>query len=291
LGVKKSYEDLDRVATWSHWTNNNFDIHLKEGVIKIIYLGGEKKGWLWVIPVSKDHLSIGVVLNNSYVKAQKQKFKDSENWKHDMYIQELKESFLFDSIIKDAKMAHKVGMAGDYSYYCEKKYGNNFALIGDAGAFLDPIFSSGIYVGMHSAELTGEAIYKKVKNTPDADQAMLDAYTEINGALKLLEKFIRLFYTPEALNFSTIGDPNEMLLYEKFESAYTIFHYLLAGDFFKNYEKYSAFIDVIKDQKSMVKFQNLINHNKDVRPESTCGENFEEMYGDMTHEIEFDHKA
>ena len=169
LGVKKSYEDLDRVATWSHWTNNNFDIHLKEGVIKIIYLGGEKKGWLWVIPVSKDHLSIGVVLNNSYVKAQKQKFKDSENWKHDMYIQELKESFLFDSIIKDAKMAHKVGMAGDYSYYCEKKYGNNFALIGDAGAFLDPIFSSGIYVGMHSAELTGEAIYKKVKNTPDAD--------------------------------------------------------------------------------------------------------------------------
>jgi geranylgeranyl reductase family protein len=291
LGVKKSYEDLDRVATWSHWTNNNFDIHLKEGVIKIIYLGGEKKGWLWVIPVSKDQLSIGVVLNNSYVKAQKQKFKDSENWKHDMYIQELKESFLFDSIIKDAKMAHKVGMAGDYSYYCEKKYGNNFALIGDAGAFLDPIFSSGIYVGMHSAELTGEAIYKKVKNTPDADQAMLDAYTEINGALKLLEKFIRLFYTPEALNFSTIGDPNEMLLYEKFESAYTIFHYLLAGDFFKNYEKYSAFIDVIKDQKSMVKFQNLINHNKDVRPESTCGENFEEMYGDMTHEIEFDHKA
>lgn len=67
---------------------------------------------------------------------------------------------------------------------------------------------------------------------PDAQSAMDEAYTQINGALKLLEKFIRLFYTPEALNFSSLGNPEELLVYEKFESAYTIFHYLLAGDFF-----------------------------------------------------------
>jgi hypothetical protein len=120
---------------------------------------------------------------------------------------------------------------------------------------------------------------------------MDEAYTQINGALKLLEKFIRLFYTPEALNFSSLGNPEELLVYEKFESAYTIFHYLLAGDFFKNYEKYSEFIDVIKDQKTLVKFQNLINHNKDISPDSKCGESFDEMYGDMTHEIKFDHSA
>ena len=36
LGVKKSYADLDRVATWSHWTNNHYDDTLKEGVIKIV---------------------------------------------------------------------------------------------------------------------------------------------------------------------------------------------------------------------------------------------------------------
>ena len=282
---------MDRVATWSHWTNTNFDSHLKEGVIKIIYTGGEKKGWIWVIPVSKEHLSIGIVADNKHVKSQKIKFKDSLDWKKNYYMQELSESFLFESILKDAKTEHKVAMAGDYSYYCEKKYGENFALIGDAGAFLDPIFSSGIYVGMHSAEIVGEAIYKKIKKTPDAQSAMDEAYTQINGALKLLEKFIRLFYTPEALNFSSLGNPEELLVYEKFESAYTIFHYLLAGDFFKNYEKYSEFIDVIKDQKTLVKFQNLINHNKDIKPDSKCGESFEEMYGDMTHEIKFDHSA
>ncbi len=289
LGVKKSYSDLDRVATWSHWTNNEYDNSLNEGVIKIIYLGGEKKGWMWVIPVSKDHLSIGVVVNNDHVKEKKKKFQNSEDWKKDFYLEELAESYLYTSVLKNAKMEHKVAMAGDYSYYCEKKYGDNFALVGDAGAFLDPIFSSGIYVGMHSAELVSDAIYEKLTGE-NGTKEMMKAYTKINGGVKLLEKFIRLFYTPDALNFSTMGTPEGLLMFKKFEGAYSIFHYLLAGDFFNNYDKYSEFIDLVKDQKTLAKFENLIDHAHSALPQS-CGEEFEEMYGEMTHEIEFDHKA
>lgn len=289
LGVKKTYADLDRVATWSHWTNTEFDNSLNEGVIKIIYLGGEKKGWIWVIPVSKEHLSIGVVVNNEHVKEKKKKFQNSEDWKKDFYLEELAESYLSTSILKNAKMEHKVAMAGDYSYYCEKKYGDNYALVGDAGAFLDPIFSSGIYVGMHSAELLADALYEKFSGG-NGKKEMLKAYTKIDGAVRLLEKFIRLFYTPDALNFSTIGTPEGLLMFKKYEGAYSIFHYLLAGDFFNNYEKYSEFIDLVKDQKTLAKFENLIDHAHSALPQS-CGEEFEKMYGEMTHEIEFDHKA
>lgn len=288
LGVKKAYAGLDRVATWSHWTNTEFDTNLKEGVIKIVYLGGEKKGWIWVIPVSKEHLSIGVVVNNSHVKEKKKQFQDSADWKKDYYLQELQECYLYNTVLKNAKMEHKVAMAGDYSYYCEKKYGENFALVGDAGAFLDPIFSSGIYVGMKSAELVADGIEAKLKGKGNAE---LDkAYVNINGAVNLLEKFIRLFYTPEALDFSKIGTPEGLLMFKKYEQAYSIFHYLLAGDFFNNYEKYSEFIDTIRDEKTMAKFENLIDHAHSALPKS-CGEDFEEMYGEMTHKIEFDHKA
>lgn len=289
LGVKKSYADLDRVATWSHWTNNHYDDTLKEGVIKIVYLGGEKKGWMWVIPVSKDHLSIGVVVNNDYVKEKKKQFQNSEDWKKDFYLAELSESYLPKTVLANAKMEHKVAMAGDYSYYCEKKYGNNYALVGDSAAFLDPIFSSGIYVGMHSAELVTNAIYEKLKGV-NGDDEILKAYTKIQGAVNLLEKFIRLFYTPEALNFSSIGTPEGLLMFKKFEGAYAIFHYLLAGDFFNNYEKYSEFIDVIADKRALAKFENLIDHAQNAMPKK-CGENFDEIYGEMTHEIKFDHSA
>lgn len=288
LGVKKSYKDLDRVAIFNHWTNTNFDIGLKQGVIKIVYLGGEKMGWIWVIPVSREHLSIGVVLSNSYVKEQKEKLKGSGcvTWEKDLYLQELSESPLMNTVLKGAKTEHRTLTAGDYSYYCEKKYGSNYALVGDAGAFLDPIFSSGIYVGMHSSELVADAVHAKL-TTGKGEAEMKEAYTKINGAVNLLEKFIRLFYTPESLNFSNLGNPEDVLYY-KFEMAYTIFHYLLAGDFFSNYEKYGTFIDMVRDQKALAKYESLIDHKKDDLPDGNCGEKFEEMFGHMVHEIVFD---
>jgi len=291
LGVKKSFEGLDRVAIFSHFKTDNYDTALKQGAIKIIYLGGDKKGWIWVIPISAEHLSIGVVMENSYVKEQKKKLqKDgTDNWKHELYMQEINETFLSKGVLKDGTLEHGVTLAGDYSYYCENKFGNNFALVGDAGAFLDPIFSSGIYVGMHSAELVADALHVKLKTNDDGP--LKSAYGQINGAVKLVEKFIRLFYTPEELNFATLGQPEALLKYTNIESAYSIFHYLLAGDFFENHEKYSEFIDIMREKKSMVKFQHLIDHSKDVTPESTCGEDPEEMYGLVTLPITFDERG
>ena len=234
-------------------------------------------------------MSIGVVGNNDYIKKEKERLTDNgfTDWKTDLYKQELFNSPAVKAILDGATMDHKVQFIGDYSYYCEKKFGDNYAMVGDSGAFLDPIFSSGIYVGMHSAELVTNAIHIKLTGG-DGETAMASAYKEIDGAVKLLEKFIRLFYTPESMNFAAMGQPEELLKYNKFEMAYQIFHYLLAGDFFQNHEKYSQFIDMVKDEKTLVKFQNLINHSKETRLESICGESFEEMYGEMTHKIEFD---
>jgi flavin-dependent dehydrogenase len=289
FGIKKPYADLDRVAIFCHWSNTNYDTILKEGVIKIVYLGGEKKGWIWVIPVSAEHLSIGVVTDNAFMKKEKKRLQDSgsKDWLTDLYRQEVKSSGALTDTLKGAKTDHKVLVSGDYSYYCEDKYGSNYAMVGDAAAFLDPIFSSGIYVGMRSSDLIANAIHLKL-TSDKGDEAFTAAYTEINGALKLLEKFIRLFYTPEALNLATIGQPENLLKYGKFEMAYSIFHYLLAGDFFKNYEKYSEFIDMLRDSKTLGKFENLIKHTRESQPEDSCGELFEKMYGEMTHKIEFD---
>ena len=292
FGVKKPFVGLDRVALWSHWDNCTFDIPLQQGVIKIVYLGGEDKlGWVWVIPISADNLSIGVVVNNSFVKREKEKFTKagSTDWKQEIYMQEINDSPAVKSLLGSATMSHKVQVNGDYSYYCEKKYGNNFAMIGDAGAFLDPIFSSGIYVGMHSAELVTDALHKKL-TTGDASE-MDKAYGMINGAVRLLEKFIRLFYSPDVMNFATAGDPGKLMVYKQTETFYSIFHYLLAGDFFEHHEKYSEFIDTMRDEKMIHKFKHLIEHTIHESHGATCGEEFEEMYGKMDHQLKFDLNA
>lgn len=292
LNVKKSYPDLDRVALFTHWSNTKFDPVLKEGAIKIVYLGGDKKGWIWVIPISTDILSIGVVVNNAYMRQEKEKLQKagSTNWKEDFYMQEVSSSFLKKAILAGASTDHKVQVIGDYSYYCEKKYGDNFAMIGDAGAFLDPIFSSGLYVGMHSAELLADALHEKL--TAGNSEAIHSVFEKINGAVKLLEKFIKLFYSPEVINFSDVANPGELIQFDKTEAMYTIFHYLLSGYFFHDYEKYGEFIDSMRDQKTLAKFQNLINYSKEATRLPVCGETYEEMYGSTAdHEIVFDLEA
>ncbi|MDQ3048844.1 MAG: tryptophan 7-halogenase, partial [Bacteroidota bacterium] len=289
LGVKKSYNALDRVAFFTHWSNSTFDTQLNQGVIKIVYLGEEedKLGWSWVIPISADNLSIGIVVNNSFVKKQKEKFikAGSENWKHDLYMEEIKNAAAIQGLLGSASVCHKVQVIGDYSYYCEKKYGDNYAIIGDAGAFLDPIFSSGIYVGMHSAELLANALDKKFK-TGDSKE-MDQAFELIGGALKVLEKFIRLFYSPGNMNFATAGNPSELMKFKQTESIYSIFHFLLAGDFFENHHKYNEFLDTMLDPKNIGKFSNLIKHTHAESPDADCGEKFEEMYGRVMNEIQF----
>jgi len=287
MGVKKPVKDLDRVALWSHWSGATYDNSLTQGAIKIVYLkGDDKKGWIWVIPISKDNLSIGVVVNNSFLKQEKTNYANSADWKHDIYMNEINNSSAVKKLLTNATMDHKTQINGDYSYFCDKKYGENFAMIGDAGAFLDPIFSSGIFVGMHSAELVAEAVHAKL--SLGSTKLLDEAYLSINGAVKVLEKFIKLFYSPENVNFSKMGNPQKLLQFKESESIYSIFHFLLAGDFFTHHEKYSDFLDTMQNPKMLSKFQNLIKHSKDYGDQANCGEKYEEMYGEMTHEIKFD---
>lgn len=290
LGVKKSIKNLDRVALWTHYTGAEYDVPLSQGAIKLVYLTGvEKKGWIWGIPISKDNISIGVVINNAFMKAEKAKYADSADWKHEIFMNEINGSESIKKLLENAKMDHKVQVNGDYSYYCEKKYDSNFAMIGDAGAFLDPIFSSGIFVGMHSAEMVANALIEKFET--GSSKKLDETYVSINGAVMLIEKFINLFYSPENINFSEMGNPGEHVQTKDTEGIYSIFHFLLSGDFFEHYEKYSAFIDTIQDPKMLSSFKNLIRHKKYHEATSTCDENPEEMYGEMTHKIAFDLKA
>ncbi|MEO5644041.1 MAG: tryptophan 7-halogenase [Bacteroidia bacterium] len=274
------YEGLDRVALFSHWLNTNYDAPLSGGLIKIIYLGGQKKGWLWVIPVGRNHLSIGVTLNNSYVKEQKKKFTGSD-WKEQLYKQEVSEAVNLRPVLKDAELEHEVQMVGDYSYFVKKKFGSNYAMVGDSGAFLDPIFSSGIYVAMETAHRVSKSIDIQFRSSTAAGQKAFEEHFEaIDGGYALIEKFVRLFYDPELLNFSHID--NEEDGYSKFLNAYEIFHYLLAGDFFSDYKKYSDFIDDLNKERNFNHFIHYVKSRANEFPNSDfCKYSYEEVYGHL----------
>lgn len=254
---KKNYEGLERVAINSHWQNPTYDKELEEGCIEIIHLGGEKMGWVWAIPLSKTRLSVGVVISSGYFLSQRKRFEGEKRILDKIYLNELSESKLLDKILSKAVKEEPAMAHGDYSYYTDSKYGKNFAIIGDASAFLDPIFSSGIYVGMMSAKLVAEKLDEAFTENQNPESYLKPVYDNLDGAYKLIEKLIRVFYDPNALSLSSLTNAKDAG-YEQFDRAYNIYHYLLQGDFLLNHKKYHSAVDILKDNNQFQKYVNFI---------------------------------
>lgn len=255
---KKSYEGLGRVAVNTHWQNPAYDKELAEGCIEIIHTGGEKMGWIWAIPIADDRVSVGVVMSGDYFKAQRIAFSGDKDFLDKLYMQELSESPLMTSILKEAIKERSPMAHGDYSYYTDKKYGDNFAVVGDASSFLDPIFSSGIYIAMFNAKLVAENLDKAFKTEGlMPGEALKDTYIMLQEAYDLVEKLIRIWYDPNAISLANLKEVQD-IEYEKFYSAYKIYHYLLQGDFVRNAKKYMKAADILQDSKQLEKYTNFV---------------------------------
>jgi len=269
---KRPHEELDRAALSTHWTGARFVDGIEEGLLQIVYLGGEKKGWIWVIPIGPERLSVGVVLNHDYIRGQKRRLArgDREDWQMALYRQELGSSDFVMGILESAEIAQPLMVNGDYSYTVQEKYGRNFALIGDASTFIDPIFASGVFLSMNSARLVSDGLSRQLRAGAGQGNGYLDeAYGKINGAYGLIDKAIRLFYNPAAVNFAQVGSAAR-LIHQHHEDALALAHYLLAGDFFERHEEYSSFIDLLQSRELFGKYRRLVMDRPEFQSTS-CG--------------------
>jgi hypothetical protein len=284
LGGKTAYQDLDRVAFLAHWGGSRYIHGIDLGYLQIVYLEKHKSGWFGIQPVGKDRLSVGLVIDRKYLKTQKEKFRKQgiEDWQKALYLQEINDCKLTREILVEAgaRVVQDMIIVSDYSYFAEKQYGSNYAMVGDAGKFLDPIFASGVYLGMYSARMMAKALHTRFsKSEAEGDAEIEQAMKHISGAYNLVEKFINIFYDPESFNLAEISSISESK-YKNYETAFSLVHYLLAGDFFNRYETYSNFLDMIKNPKQFARWKNLVVHQPQLTV-NICGNTPEEIFGDM----------
>ncbi len=136
-------------AIYGHFTGAKRHDGQAAGNITIFWF---EHGWFWFIPMMNDTTSIGMVTWPYYMKTI-----------GDRNI----EQFLMDGIamcpalaerLKEAKLVNKVEATGNFSYVSERNHGQNYMLLGDAYAFIDPVFSSGVLLAMNSGVIGAEAI-------------------------------------------------------------------------------------------------------------------------------------
>lgn len=150
-------------------------------------------GWYWLIPLKDGSTSVGAVCWPYYLKARKKPVDD----------------FLWDTLRLNSQLAERMKNAtlsapalatGNFSYQADRMYGDGWMLIGDAYAFIDPVFSSGVYLGMQGAEFASVAVNEMLlKNdySVAANEALLrEQEKRIRGGLKMFSWFIYRITTP-----------------------------------------------------------------------------------------------
>lgn len=270
---RKTFDGLDRTAFWTHWDVDHLSGGLEEGLSLIVYLGGAKKGWIWVFPLTETRLTVGVVMNNQHIREERARLEanHSADWKQDLYLKELASSPFVMGILGDGQITSSLKVEGNYSYYVDKdkKFGKNFALIGDAGTFIDPIFSSGIFLSMRTSQIVSEALHLKLSTqNGEGDRALAEVYDRVNRAYSVVHRMIQLYYNPHAINFAEAGILAR-LDHVRHENAMAAGHYLLAGDFFDRPQHYEEFIALLENPKHFEKYKKVVIDRQDFQAD-TC---------------------
>jgi FADH2 O2-dependent halogenase len=152
-----------------------------------IYFLPVERGWAWQIPITDEITSMGVV-------TEKEFFRDSKLGVESYFQKYVDSNPNLAAAMEPARRINEFKREGDYSYSMDQFCGDGWLLLGDAARFVDPIFSSGVSVAMHSAKFAAERISCAVE-TGQFDTAVFAPYEEkLKGGVTIWYDFIRLYY-------------------------------------------------------------------------------------------------
>lgn len=143
LKLVKRSEQHQSAALFAHYRDVAFNEGDAGGNIISVYRF--EHGWAWFIPLPSGEMSIGCVCKPQYLKQR----KGASN--ADFLARTLAMVPNAQVRLANAQRVSEVRVTGNYSYACTRMCGKRWIMIGDAWAFLDPIFSSGVFLTMHGA--------------------------------------------------------------------------------------------------------------------------------------------
>lgn len=141
-GWKKRNPKHASAAVFSHFNNVARRPGSDAGNISIYWF---EHGWIWMIPLRDNVMSMGAVCMPEHLRNRKGSLDE-------FLLETLNGVAEVRERLVDAELALPVQATGNYSYLSRQMSGPGFLLVGDAFAFIDPVFSSGVYLAMDSAE-------------------------------------------------------------------------------------------------------------------------------------------
>lgn len=186
FGMKHRNKKHNSAAIFGHFAGAKRLEGEVEGNISLFWFD---HGWFWFIPLADGNTSVGATCWPYYMKTRK---TDTSQ-------------FLLDTIalcpalaerLKDARLVSPVTATGNFSYLSERASGENYILLGDAFAFIDPVFSSGVFLAMNSSFVGADTVETCLDKPQDAAQALKKFDKAMMRGPKVFSWFIYRITTP-----------------------------------------------------------------------------------------------
>ncbi len=149
LGSKKKNPRHNSAALYGHFTGATRLPGKLEGNITIFWF---EHGWFWFIPLADGSTSVGAVCWPHYLKSRRKPL--AEFFRDTLALCPA----LGERLAGAALIGEQVHATGNYSYASTRSSGPRYLMLGDAYAFIDPVFSSGVYLAMHNAFASADVI-------------------------------------------------------------------------------------------------------------------------------------
>ncbi len=184
--LRRRYPHLKKFAVFAHYEGVDREPGV-DGTLTQMVRASDR--WFWIIPISQTKTSLGLVVDTSVFKAAGEK----------------PEAFLARNVRAYPVVARKfraaarvtpVHATGDYSYRNRRLTGERWLLAGDAAGFIDPVWSSGVYLAVLSGEKAADALDRTLRDPRTRDRQFSRYEARLHRVMDLYLKFVTSWYTP-----------------------------------------------------------------------------------------------
>ena len=190
LRVKHRNPHHNSAAVFSHFKGVTRHSGKDEGNISICWFD---HGWFWIIPFHDGLTSVGMVCLPSYLKSRIETLED-------FFWKTVRSCSPMANRMKDATAMIPMVATGNYSYQSRVMMGAQFMLVGDAFAFVDPVFSSGVHLALHSGIRGADVVDAFLTGHAQAEQRARQFERAVRHGLKTYSWFIYRFTQPAFRN-------------------------------------------------------------------------------------------
>lgn len=187
--------NLKKASLFTHYEGGHRDKGIDEGATLILHTE-EKDSWFWSIPLPYNRTSVGVVGELGYL-LQNRRDSDGKLNAQKIFDEELDRCQPLKQRLKGAKQLFPIQTTKDFSYRASKIAGENWVLIGDAFGFLDPVYSTGLFLALKSGEMAADAIIEAFHDNDFSETKLGEFGQKFVDGMEAFRKLVYAFYTKD----------------------------------------------------------------------------------------------